>query len=73
MAHVFQRIDPLPLKPRNYRQTVKNWSNEDLVELVKKVLKTDMDLGFLLELNPRDLEFLVACIRAGMDETNGRV
>jgi hypothetical protein len=56
----------LPLKPLNYRQAVKSWSNEDLVELVKKVLKTDMDLDFLLELNPRDLEILVACMRARM-------
>lgn len=67
MAHVFQRIDPLPLKPLNYRQPVKNWSNEDLIELVKKVLKTDMNLDFLLEINPRDLEILVASIRARME------
>jgi len=64
VVHVFQKINPLPLNPQNYRQAVKSWSKEDLVELVKKVLKTDMDLDFLLELNPRDLESLVACIRA---------
>ena len=64
MAHVFQRNDPLPSRPLGYRQGVKTWSNEDLVELVKKVLKTDMNLDFLLELNPRNLEILVACIRA---------
>jgi hypothetical protein len=65
MAHLFRKIDPPPLKPLNYRQAAKNWSTEDLVEMVKKVLRTDMDLDFLLEISPRDLEFLVAC--------NGRV
>jgi hypothetical protein len=73
MAHLFQKIDPLSLKPLNYRQAAKNWTTEDLVEMVKKVLRTDMDLDFLFKINPRDLEFLVACIRARMDETNGRV
>jgi hypothetical protein len=67
MAQVFQRIDPLSSKPLNYPQAVKNWSNEDLVDLVKKVLKTDMNLDFLLELNLRDLGILVACIRARME------
>ena len=73
MAKVFQKMDPPPLKSLNCRSAVKNGSNENLVELVKKVLKTDMDLDFLLRLNPKDLEFLLACIRARVDETNGRV
>jgi hypothetical protein len=73
MAHFFQKIDPLPLKPLKHKQAVKNRSNEDLIELVKKVLKTNIDLDFLLEINPRDREFLVACIRGRMDETNARV
>ena len=67
MAQGFQRIDPLSSKPLNYPQAVKNWSKEDLVDLVKKVLKTDMNLDFLLELNLRDFEILVACIRARME------
>jgi hypothetical protein len=67
MAQVFQRIDPLPSKPLNYPRAVKTCSNENLVDLVKKVLKTDMNLDFLLELNLRDLEILVACIRARME------
>jgi hypothetical protein len=67
MAQVFQRIDSFPLKSLNYQQGVKNRSNEDLVDLVKKVLKTDMNLDFLLELNPRDFEILVACIRARVE------
>ena len=67
MAEVLQRIDSLCLQPLNCAQTVKNWSNEDLVHLVKRVLKTDMDLDFLLELRPKDIEILVACIRARID------
>ncbi len=67
MEQVFQRIDPLSLSHLNYPQPVKNRSNEDLVDLVKKVLKTDMNLDFLLELNLRDFEILVACIRARME------
>jgi hypothetical protein len=67
MTHIFQRIDPFPLKSLNCRQAVKSWSKEELVELAKKALKADMNLDFLLELNPRDLEILVACIRARME------
>jgi hypothetical protein len=67
MAQVFQRINPFSSKSLNYPQAVKNWSNEDLVDLVKKVLKTDRNLDFLLELNLRDFEILVACIRARME------
>ncbi len=67
MAEVLQRIDPFCLKPRNYPQLVKNWSSEDLVRVIKKVLKADVNLDFLLELNPKDIEVLVACIRARMD------
>jgi hypothetical protein len=67
MAQVPQRIAPLSFKPLNYPQAVKNWSKDDLVDVVKKVLKTDMDLDFLLDLNPRDCETLVACISARME------
>jgi hypothetical protein len=52
---------------------VKIWSNEDLVELIKKVLKTDIYLDFLLELNSRELEILVACIRNRMDQVENNV
>ncbi len=67
MAEVLQRIDLFCLKPQNYPQLVKIWSSEDLVRVVKKVLKADANLDFLLELNPKDIEVLVACIRARMD------
>ncbi len=67
MTEVLQRIDSLCWKPLKCAPTAKNWSNEDLIHLVKRVLKTDMDLDFLLELRPRDIEILVACIRARID------
>jgi hypothetical protein len=34
-----------------------------LVDLVKKILKTDINLDFLLKLEQEELEILVACIR----------
>jgi hypothetical protein len=47
-------------------------TNEKLVKKVKELLKTDADLGFLLALNKRDLEKLVACIRARVDQSEKR-
>jgi hypothetical protein len=41
----------------------KNRSDEDLVDVIKKVLETDINLDFLLELKTRELELLTACIR----------
>jgi hypothetical protein len=42
---------------------VKNHSNEDLVDVIRRVLKTDINLDFLLELKKPELETLAACIR----------
>ena len=38
--------------------------NAALLEIIKKLLKTDMDLSFLLKLREDDLKTLVGCIRA---------
>ena len=38
-------------------------TKEKLIEIMKDLLKTDTDLGFLLELKKLELETLVACIR----------
>jgi hypothetical protein len=46
-------------------------TNEELLKKVKELLKTDADLGFLLPLNKKDLERLVACIRARVDQVGG--
>jgi len=38
-------------------------NNSEFLEIIKKSLKTDTDLGFLLESPENDLKTLVACIR----------
>jgi len=40
---------------------------EDLIEVIRRVLKTDADLTFLLKLEREELENLLACIRDGID------
>lgn len=42
-------------------------TKEKLVEKIKELLKTDMDLLFLLELKKEEIETLVACIRDRVD------
>jgi hypothetical protein len=46
-------------------------TDEELVEKIKVLLKTDADLDFLLVLKKEDLENLVARIRASLDLMNG--
>lgn len=43
-------------------------NNEGLLEIIKKLLKTDTDLDFLLKLPENDLRTLVACIRERFDQ-----
>ena len=43
-------------------------NNAELVEIIKKLLKTDVDLGFLLELPENDLKTLLVCIRTRLDQ-----
>jgi hypothetical protein len=45
-----------------------NMTDEELVEKIKELLKTDVDLDFLLMLKREDLEKLVARIRARIDQ-----
>jgi hypothetical protein len=40
----------------------------ELLEIIKKILKTDTDLVFLLKLPESDLETLVVCIRERFDQ-----
>jgi hypothetical protein len=40
----------------------------ELLEIIKKILKTDVDLDFLLNLPESDLETLVVCIRERFDQ-----
>jgi len=39
----------------------------DLIEIIKKILKVDTDLKFLLKLKKAELETLAACIRHRVD------
>jgi hypothetical protein len=42
-------------------------TKEKLIETIQRLLKTDIDLGFLLQLNNTELETLLACIRNEVD------
>ena len=47
----------------------KNMMNKtELLEIIKKLLKTDVDLDFLLNFPESDLETLVVCIRERFDQ-----
>ena len=45
-------------------------TKEKLVEKIRKLLKTDGDLNFLLILKKEELERLVACIRDRVGQTD---
>jgi hypothetical protein len=47
-------------------------TDEELVKKVKELLKTDADLSFLLALNKKDLEKLVACIRGRLEQVSDK-
>ena len=40
----------------------------ELLEIIKKLLKTEADLDFLMNLPENDLETLVVCIREWFDQ-----
>jgi len=44
----------------------------ELLEIIKKLLKTDVDLDFLLNLPESDLETLVVCIRERFDQLGNK-
>lgn len=41
-----------------------------LIQLIRRILKSDGDLNFLLKLEARELETLVACIRVRLELEN---
>jgi len=43
-------------------------TKQKLIEILKKVLETDADLNFLLQLKDDDLQTLVACVRSRVDQ-----
>ena len=42
-------------------------TKEQIVEKIKEILKTDLDLDFLLELKRKELETLISSIRDRVD------
>lgn len=43
-------------------------TKEELIEIIKGILKTDIDLSLLLQLENSELETLVACIRERLEQ-----
>ena len=46
-------------------------NKEKLIKILKGILKTDIDLNFLLQLKESDLEILIACVRDRMEQKEG--
>lgn len=44
-------------------------TKEELLEIIKKLLKTNTDLKFLLQLDDEKLRTLVACIRDRINQS----
>jgi len=43
-------------------------TKKKLIETIKRILDTDTDLDFLLQLDQKDLETLIACIRDRVEQ-----
>ena len=43
-------------------------NKEKLIKILKGILKTDMDLNFLLQLEESELEVLIACVRDRVEQ-----
>ena len=48
-------------------QASKNIPKETLLQMIKELLRSDLDLDFLLKLEQREIEQLVAAIRGRAD------
>ena len=46
-------------------------NKEKLIKILKGILKTDMDLNFLLQLEESELEILIACVRDRLEPKEG--
>jgi hypothetical protein len=47
-------------------------TKEELIVKIQELLKTEVDLGFLLTLKKEELETLIACIRDRVDNLGGQ-
>jgi len=61
MIYIDFLCNPVP------HQSETGMTKEKLVDKLKELLKTDMDLHFLLDLKKEEIETLVACIRDRID------
>ncbi len=43
-------------------------TKEQLIEILQRILKTEAELGFLMQLKKPELETLIACIRDRVDQ-----
>jgi hypothetical protein len=43
-------------------------NKEKLIEILRGLLSTDIDLSFLLQLKAQEIETLVACVRERVDQ-----
>jgi len=43
-------------------------TKQELLDILQKLLQTENDLAFLLELNEENLQTLVACVRSRLDQ-----
>ncbi len=43
-------------------------TKEKLIETIKRILNTDSDLNFLIQLKKTELETLLACIRSELNK-----
>ena len=48
-------------------------TKDKLIEILKSILKTDVDLGFMYQLEQKQLEVLVACIRDRLEQKEGGI
>ena len=43
-------------------------TKEKLIETIKRILNTDADLNFLVQIDEKDLETMIACIRDRVEQ-----
>jgi hypothetical protein len=68
-AESAKQLDKRPLFLLSIESSMdENMTQERLVKIIQELLRTDASLAFLEELKREDLERLVACVRARLDQ-----
>jgi hypothetical protein len=55
------------MRPSNAQNAL---NKDELLEIIKGLLSTDLKLDFLLQLSEGELETLVVCVRERLDQSN---